>query len=297
MTTRIAPLMRVLGRIGGLGMVALLPGVGPSRADCPNQQVSSTYVVFDSFINESFGGATLSLVNGNTNLAVDNMGSSGSAGVRQYVPQSTDMATGLACPNFLASILGSRMQAIQIGHVDGNPNQTFSALTVENVGGQLQITGDWSYIGTTEYTIEVLTELGGSLVTSQGSLSSGVVFTPVTDVDTVDCKINPPCELTFELTGEDPPTIPIPTVTIPGRGTFAGRYVRIIAANSTQVPDDQTEIVMYGKDLGTLVITDESTTPPPSCPTIVPALSRWGIGILAVLLAGSGFWVKRSMFS
>ena len=77
---------------------------------------SDTACVFDDIPNRSLGDARLRL-NDKNNLIVDNIGSSGRDGVRQFgVPHDTVwMRTGLACPNFVESIKGSKAEIIMYG--------------------------------------------------------------------------------------------------------------------------------------------------------------------------------------
>lgn len=274
---------------------------GQSPPDCPNMQLDEDNIIFDGFLNTALGEATLSLSPDGGTLTVSNIGSSGLDGVRQDVPDSWDMVTGLATPNFSLSGPGARLEGVQIGIVDGQPNQLFSKLIVENTGGQLEINGDWSFIGNTSYRIDVFTHFQGELIGSFPGLSSGLIIIPgLMNIDTVDCKIQPPCELTFSCTpGPDDP-IPNPTAIIPEIGVVeGGTYYKIIAENPINTPTAQTQILMFGQNLGgSFGIVSESTQPPPSvCPSInpIPTLSEWGIILFTLLLLSFGIiFIRRS---
>ena len=95
---------------------------------------SDTACVFDGVLNRSLGAARLRL-NDKNNLIVENIGTDGSDGVRQFaVPDDTIlMETGLACPNFVESVQGSK--AVIVMYAD-TPTEVASTLTLENTDGR-----------------------------------------------------------------------------------------------------------------------------------------------------------------
>ena len=154
----------LVGVVGGslAGCVELAPpssddlaGVGPAggKRVCD----SDSACVFDDIPNRSLGDVRLRL-NDKNNLMVENIGSSGRDGVRQFgVPHDTVwMRTGLACPNFVESIEGSKAEIIMYG--DGAvANEVISTLTIENIGNDTIVAeADLSPVGVTTYQVTVL---------------------------------------------------------------------------------------------------------------------------------------------
>ena len=216
----------------------------------PNSCDSGLECIFDGFLNQAIGNATLSLLQDDTVLLVDNIGSTGLDGVRQFVPITTEMRTDLVKPNFSQSTAGAELITTQTGIVDGKDGQLFSTLTITNDGESLQVLAVW--IDTTSYGVRVY--LDQTLVTNQQGLDSGLLSLPIQDIGGLDCDVN------GELTGDtDPPVL----VTIPGRGDFFGDNWVIATEDATSAAEAQEIIEMLARNTGPIQILHEFTTPPP----------------------------------
>ncbi len=287
----------------------------------PNEAVNTCFspsdCFFSGFDNFALGNATLSLqeVDGVEVLQVDNIGSDLTDGVAQLVPKTQEMKTTLITslgnpPNFSASTAGATLLTTQTGIVDGQPNQLISSMSISNIGGNLVVDGDWSPIGTTSYEIQIFD--GSNLVTSQKGLTTGQISSPLVDVYVVDCTIGPGGrELTYAIHNDPPVAI---AFTIPGRGTFFGDNVAIIAEGFTLDPTAQTRIEMLAANMNSLTIVTESATkiavggiverPDIDDLTLEPAGSSDGssplayagiaVGVAAAVLAiAAGGWYAR----
>ena len=204
-----------------VGCVNVTPGGGDS-GDAGAKRVcsSDTACVFDGIPNRALGAARLRL-NDKGNLIVENIGSGGRDGVRQFgVPHDTVvMETGLACPNFVESIQGSKAEIIMYGDT---PNEVISTLTIENVDGDTIVAEvDLSPIGVTRYTVAILN--GDELVVEIPDLpDSAVQTTGMRDYVAILCGIHPGdlVWIQYQLTT-------VSTLVIPGVGRFEGDIVRI----------------------------------------------------------------------
>lgn len=226
-----------------VGCSSVTPGGGDS-SDAGAKRVcsSDTTCVFDDIPNRALGAARLRL-NDKGNLMVENIGSDGRDGVRQFgIPYDTVvMEMGLACPNFVESIQGSRAEIIMYGDT---PNELISSLIIENVDGNAIVAeADLSPIGVTRYTVTILD--GDELVVEIPDLTDSVVLTTgPRDYVGVACGLHPGglVWIQYEL------TLPGPLV-IPGRGTFKGDTVRIQGQDQGIHPTRQIAFDNFFRDM------------------------------------------------
>lgn len=176
--------------VGAMGCVRVLPEPGGEEtASGKRECTSDATCVFDGVPNRALGNAKLRL-NAARNLIVENIGSSGLDGVRQFAVPANNvvMATGIACPNFVESVQGSRMEIIMYGDV---PFEVISRLIAENTDGDnITTEADLSPIGVTLYTVQVFNneELVGEVRDLRSSL---VLLTGRRDYVDVLCGIHP----------------------------------------------------------------------------------------------------------
>lgn len=245
---------------------------------------------FDGFMNSALGQASLSLesIDGQTVLRVDGIGSSLTDGVRQIVPSTLEMDTRLTLPNFSQSEKGAILRTDQIGILDGEPDQLFSTMFVENTGTELLITGDWSALDPTGYEIRIFSN--GLLVISISGLAQGVVSAfDLPDIFGLKCTIgegwcsiteplpcwhivhpiNDECPCDGASTGSDYAMWVFlggaTSLKIPGspRGAIIGDTIAILPENPSIVPSAQTSIEMLAANTGALTIAAMTTVPPP----------------------------------
>ena len=160
-----------LGGVGGCTEITAGGGNvgGPSTERSCSTDTACT---FDGIPNRSLGGAKLSL-NEESNLIVESSGSDGVHGVRQFgIPNDTVvMTTGIACPNFVESVAGSKLEIIMYGDI---PGEILSTVTVENIDGESIIAEtDFSPVGVTLYTVQIMN--GDELVLEVTDLPSSQV--------------------------------------------------------------------------------------------------------------------------
>ena len=209
-----------------VGCVNVTPGGGDS-GDAGAKRVcsSDTACVFDGISNRALGAARLRL-NDKGNLIVENIGSGGRDGVRQFgIPYDTVvMETGLACPNFVESVQGSKAEIIMYGDT---PNELISTLIIENRDGETIVAyADLSPIGVTRYTVEIFN--GDELVVKIPDLpDSEVQTTGLRDYIDIECGIHEDPDTGIDLVWIQYQLTEVGTLTVPGVGTFDGDIVRI----------------------------------------------------------------------
>ncbi len=209
---------------------------------------SDTQCVFFGIDNASLGAATLSL-NEDCNLVISNIGSSGKDGVVQTGLSSTQMVTGLACPNFAASIEGTSALVNMIGDIG-----LISTFTAENVNGQMVVAqGDFSPVGATSYTVQVM--LGEQMIAEFPGLPKAIIQFPAVDLEEIDCLIEPECHISFDL------TMPVPIQVIGGGALPMADVVWIIAENPTLNPTVQTAIENFFANTGDIEMTFQYAGP------------------------------------
>ncbi len=263
-----------------------------------NAVTSATTVLFDGFVNQVIGGATLALESGPTGhqqLRVSNMGGGLNDGARQIV-DSCEMQTTLATPNFSQSIQGSTLVVKQIGMVDHVSGQLFSTVTFQNNGTDIDILNDISPVQPASY--RVILYRGRDIVANIGGLANGNLKVPSgSDVNNPDCGVDPKSGQ-VTVTGDKPTTtsttststtvttmtigstttstsvtsttFPIlnggPGITVVGGGgiTLSADRWLVKAENPVHQVQHQEIIEMLGADVGDVVITHERTNPAPA---------------------------------
>ena len=232
------PNVHILQRLG------VQPGCG-SQPPCNTPQ----FCTFDGIPNIAQGQAALFL-NNECHLEVLNIGSSGQDGVTQspLPPNSTKMVTGLDVPNFGASIVGTK--AVFNMFAD---NQLLSTLTIENIAdGVVQAQGDFSPAGATMYRVKLF--VGNQVVGDFFPLPQAVTIMHKNDLVAVDCKIDPQCEITYELVDPRP-------VTVVGGGTVTADGLALIALDPAVHHTAQTAIENFFTNTGTIEMTYQFAGP------------------------------------
>lgn len=238
-----------------VGCGDVIPGGGDS-GDAGAKRVcsSDTTCVFDGISNRALGAARLRL-NDKGNLMVENIGSDGRDGVRQFgIPYDTVvMETGLACPNFVESVKGSRAEIIMYGDT---PNEVISRMIIENVDGDTIVAhADLSPIGVTRYTVEIFN--GDELVVKIPDLpDSSVETTGLRDYVHFECGIHKNLGglIWIEYTLTE-----VGTLEVPGVGTFDGDIVRIMGQDQGIHPTRQIAFDNYFTNMPFVEMTFQTT--------------------------------------
>src|SRR5262245_2410434 len=132
------------------------------EADCtttlllpPNDDTDPGNVLFDGFLNQPIGGATLTLESppgGGQRLRVSGIGNSFTDRVPQVVG-SCEMKPALGLPNFSLGGPGTRLIVTEIGVVNGVPGTLFSAVTFSHNGTDIDILNDLSPLAPQSYRV------------------------------------------------------------------------------------------------------------------------------------------------
>lgn len=264
----VALVVVLAGLIGcaDLGLVGDQGDVGAKRS-C----TSDSNCVFDGISNRALGAAKLSL-NGDGNLVIDNIGSTGLDGVRQYaIPTDTVlMTTGLACPNFVESVEGSKAVIVMYGDV---PGEVISTMEIENVDGQvLQERSDMSYLGVSEYRVTILRDgevvatvdnisepvvsLMGDEVSAGNNTTTSQVLERPTDITEVLCGIHPwGTWHIFVLTYDQNISVNSENGTGGTDRPVIGDEVHVLGLNQTVVPHVQSAFDNFFTNMGPVEMT------------------------------------------
>lgn len=188
----------------------------------------------DGIDNLALGQAALA-VNDDCHLVVDNIGSSGQDGVRQFpLPDDTVKAvTGLAPPNFRESQQGA--QALITVSADV-PGDTFLTLTIKNIGNDtIHTEADFSFIGVTNFSVLLFND--GELDAEFNRLTQAACRHGLTAFSEIDCTIDG--AICYGLDPDTPTTV----ATVIGefvadRVCFIAEGVKVAATTQTQIDSE-----------------------------------------------------------
>jgi len=255
-----------------LGFMVLLSPAGANTNPIIYQQLSHT----------ELGAASIGIVG--PNLVVSNLGASGSDGVQVALPSGTrEYRMGWqSLGNATGTATGSFLQASATAVVDNVPDQPFGFVRITDNGGLLEVTADFSPVGSPTARVEVYN--GGVLQGSFGGMT-GTLATFVIWQD--GCWKRSPF----------PPTLPcywVPwdapiLITIPGHGSFTGDGLAILADAATATHGTLDSFSLQSKDITPVVVNESRATVSDAIPTI----SEWGVIGLILLMAASALWMLR----
>lgn len=236
-TVRLCIIVTIVVGIGNLGgIVCTQAPIPPCAASC-----DEFGCLFRDILNLPLGGVTLSL-NEECQLVVGNIGTGGFDGVVQTDLQSVYMKSVLATPNLSASMLGTKVEIIQMGVGGGMPDQELMRTTIVNFDGDnLRHVVDCSKVQVEYYSIDVYD--GNDLVQHQDlGVDPPALIAPKEDIRYIACGIYPNGDLYTVFQMGSPQPITFFTSSTPG--PYTGDVVFVTAYAPHIVPTLQTDIIM-----------------------------------------------------
>jgi len=255
-----------------LGFTVLLSPVGANTNPVIYQQLSHT----------ELGAASIGVVG--ANLVVSNLGSSGSDGVHVDLPSGTrEYRMGWqSLGNATATPTGAYLQGDATAVVNNIPDQPFGFVRITDNGAQLEVTADFSPVGSATARVEVYNGgvLQGSFGGMTGTLATFLVWQDGCWKRSPVFPVLPCYWLPYDL--------PI-LITIPGHGSFTGDGLAILADSASATVGTLASFSLRSKDITPVVVNESRAT----VSDAIPTLSEWGVIGLILLMAASALWMLR----
>lgn len=272
-------------------------------------------VIYKGLEHTPLGAATLTLIA--DTLVVGNIGSSGDDGVSSDVsrpPPDRTLTWGFETTDTLDPAVlptGAFRRVTLIGEIDGVPGQVAGQTTIEDVGGSLRLTPDFSSLGSSAVTINLF--LGGELVGQvTGYSGPGIQIDEAfgsTITETYMWRRNGSLKsCTIITTGAH-------EVQVIGGPSALVDKIEVIPEGATALLNTLTNVTIEAADLPSITITDETVSGIPAVGgiaelpdiddlTLEPAGSSDGLSPLAyagiagglgaaVLAIAAGGWYAR----